>query len=147
MTIKGAVTYRERFGGGGERTVEIRVEHIEALKAEPEDVDYTEDDQEPGHVVVRIQRATKAELSALKEAMMKTPGQYRVKLEFGDSNEVFPLELRYRIDWSSTVEANIKAVMRGIEVEFVRNRFLNPSLSVGYANASNDDANSDLLVI
>lgn len=147
VTIKGAVTYRERFGGGGERTVEIRVEYIEALKAEPEDVDYTEDDQEPGHVVVRIQRATKAELSALKEAMMKTPGQYRVKLEFGDSNEVFPLELRYRIDWSPTVEANIKAVMRGIEVEFVRNRFLNPSLSVDYANASNDDANSDLLVI
>lgn len=93
ITLAGVVQIRER--PGVERTLEVRAESIEELEAPTASED---DESLLGTILLRIQKATRAQLSELRALIERTPGDFEIHLTLGEGEGAVPLQLIRRVD-------------------------------------------------
>lgn len=78
VKMSGVVSHRERPGGGGEKTVEVRLDDVSPMDQLSLDSMVTSG---PGTVVISVNRATKPQLRDLIAVLKEHPGDYEVQLQ------------------------------------------------------------------
>jgi DNA polymerase-3 subunit alpha len=123
VQIKGVVSHRERPGGGGERTVEIRVEQVSEVEQSTFGIHDEEDSAIEGSVHINVGRATRVELEALRQVLEGNPGGYRCFVQFGDDSTSVPMELRQRVLGDNRTLEGIRRAVRNCDVSVSKNPF------------------------
>ncbi len=90
VSLTGFVTFRERLGSGGERSVEIRLDDISPL-APRLDLDVPRRSSSDGLVSIRLKRATRAQVNELNELLARFPGGHEVMIEIEPIDELPPI--------------------------------------------------------
>jgi DNA polymerase-3 subunit alpha len=121
VTLRGTVSHRERPGGGGEKSIEIRVEDIGVLEAGVvvED-DHADGDPAEGTLLVKVVKATRDQLENIRSVLADSQGDWRVMVQFGDSNSALPLELRRRVEANEELLRRLRRTGAMLEVEQLR---------------------------
>lgn len=119
VLVRGAVMHRERLGSGGEKSVEVRVEELLPLESVVEPV--LSESGSDGTVLIRLPKATRSQLTMLREALVSNAGNYSVLLGVGTgaSEQVVPLSLRTHP--SSQLAATIRKISAEAELELIHN--------------------------
>lgn len=93
VSIRGAVTHRERPGSRGEKVLEVRVDELSHLT--PDLIEPASDeDAEEGTLALTICRATASELATIREGVESFPGNYRLLIRFGENAVEMPVVRR-----------------------------------------------------
>ncbi len=108
VVVRGVVSHRERMGGG-EKTIEIRVEEIGELEVVEQATSIDDDDTLEGSMTVRILRATRTQMRDFAQIVTKHPGAYQCLVVTGDSNDYLPVELRARVSGDDTFVNAVRA--------------------------------------
>lgn len=120
VVLKGAVTHREMRG---QRSVEVRVFDAEPLPM-PEGAD-EEDDTALGTVTLVLDRARRENLMALRNAIERFPGAYRIFLEVPNNGKgAETIELLHRVDPSEAFRKLAARAAPGVQVRVVNSHFL-----------------------
>lgn len=117
VQIRGVVMHRERMARGGEKTIEVRVEDVEALPA-LNSTDGGVDGVESGTVIIRVMSATKDQLSRLKEVIVGAPGTHRVVLRLG-TDDAHQMELLHRANPTKEFVELVKRTLTRCAIEIV----------------------------
>ena len=115
VRIKGVVSYREKPGGRGEKSIEIRIEGVSPLEPVTQKLSFSEE-QDEGFVLIQIPQATRKQLLDLREQIETTPGRVRVVIQIGEDSSL-PIEPIHRIDPSSSFIKKIKRSIPGTDVQ------------------------------
>ncbi len=117
VVLKGTVTHRDRPGSGGEKSVEVMVDSMEALPAPR--LDAMDDDAIDGTVAVSIHRATPSQLERFREVVVANPGSYEVVLQFAAVPEADPIVLVHRVDGRDEVIGQLRRALGGGDIRVV----------------------------
>ncbi len=110
VRLSGTVMHRERFGNGGEKSVEVRLEELAALEPSLDMGPETEPDRS---AVIRIAKATRSQLERLGQVLRKFPGDYEVRLEIKSNGSATHVHVPATIHPSAAfLEAAREAVPR-----------------------------------
>lgn len=115
VRIKGVVSHREKPGGRGEKSIEIRIEGVSPLEPVTQKLSFSEE-QDEGFVLIQIPQATRKQLLDLREQIEATPGGARVVIQIGEDSSL-PIEPIHRIDPSPSFIKKIKRSIPGTDVQ------------------------------
>jgi DNA polymerase III subunit alpha len=114
VRLSGVVMHRERMGNGGEKSVEVRLEEVA-------DLDPALDLEVPAAcgrtAVLRLARATKAQMEALRDVLRAFPGDCEVKLEVRGSNGTQSVFAPYCVDPTPDFLRQVRETVPKLSVE------------------------------
>jgi DNA polymerase-3 subunit alpha len=119
VCVSGIVTHRERTINGGERQVEVRVEDLAPVEA-GESATFDDDESTEGTVVIRVGRATRDQLLALRRLIEDTPGDYGVVVQLGAGAEAPPLRLLRHVGADEAFFDKARRTVAQCEIEVIR---------------------------
>lgn len=119
VSVNGVITYRDRTANGGERMIEVRVEEIAPIDPSQE-ITLDSGDETLGALVVRVQRATRDQLCALRELIASNPGDYAVILQFGEGQGAETIHLLHRVQPTPEFQAQVRRAVPHCELDLMR---------------------------
>lgn len=122
VKITGVVMHRERPGNGGEKTIEVRLEDISPL--EPAfDFNARSNPDYAGTVLIKVYKATKAEMEGLKEVLVQHRGDYEVQLQVMPPEDHAPAFLSFTVETSPIFRQAIERALTHAKVEVFANEW------------------------
>jgi DNA polymerase-3 subunit alpha len=115
VALSGAIMIRER---GSERSVELRLENVQPL--EPELDFQTENGSQHGTVSLRMNRATRSQLTQLFQIIDENPGSLEVMIEIEPSDKIPPIFPGKVMEPSKTFMEKARSIVPGLSVEIRR---------------------------
>jgi DNA polymerase-3 subunit alpha len=119
VSIHGFVSFRERPGSGGERSVEIRLEDITPL-APRLDLDVPRRTTTTGLVSIRLKRATPTQVSKLCEVLAKFPGGHEVMIEIEPVDDLPPIYPMKCVQPGDDFSTAVRRVLPGANVQVLQ---------------------------
>jgi len=116
VSLSGAVMVRER---GSERSIEVRLENVQPL--EPELDFQTENGEQHGTVSLRMNRATRTQLTQLFQVIDENPGSLEVMIEIEPSDKIPPIFPGKVMEPNQAFVEKARAIVPGLKVEVRRN--------------------------
>ncbi|MBX3117648.1 MAG: DNA polymerase III subunit alpha [Fimbriimonadaceae bacterium] len=118
VKLNGVVTYRERPGGGGERSIEVRMEDVAPIDPSL----YSDSIQESngrGTVCIEVYRATQPQLAKLKKLFRQHPGDYEVQIQVMPKESYLPVYLNATVEPSTDFVNAIKEALSKADVKII----------------------------
>ncbi len=109
VLVKGRVTFRDNNNPSDDsvREAEIRAETIEILEINEDEIE----DDNAGLICIQVERATRAQLSEVREALAGNPGDYQVIINVRQNGRTKEFRLKNRAAASEHLESEIKKAL------------------------------------
>ncbi len=117
VKITGVVSHRERPGGSGEKTVEVRVEDVSPM--DQMSLDASGNSMAPGVLVINVHRATKPQLRDLYGVLRKHPGAYEVQIQIAPRENHLPIYVPLAVEPNARLQADIRKVVAHADTELL----------------------------
>jgi DNA polymerase-3 subunit alpha len=117
ISLQGVIRHREGMNGM-DAEVDLMIHSAAELPA-PDPV-LLLDDSLPGRVILRLRRATQAQLRMLDEMLSASPGDYELMIEFPDVPDALPIIPLRRISGDEAFVQKMKRALDGAQVEVER---------------------------
>jgi DNA polymerase-3 subunit alpha len=119
VAVSGVVMHRERYGNGGEKTIEVRMEELKPL--EPTlDISVGGGESPHSRVEIAVSRATEAQLRQLRQIIADCPGEYEVMLQVLPRESFLPVYIACCVDPTPEFGAKVAACLPGAEIQVLQ---------------------------
>lgn len=115
VKLSGYVMHRER-PGSGERTIEVRVDEIAPLDPGLLFAPSVVPESAAGSVEIRLRTATWPQLKALKEALVRRPGDYEVRIQVLPRESHLPVYAAVTVSPGEDLEREVTKILGDAEV-------------------------------
>ncbi len=116
VKLTGTVVYRERPGGGGERTIEVRMEDVSPIDPSLYS-ELADSGNAKGTVSIEVFRATQPQLAKLKKIFKAHPGEFEVQIQIMPKESFLPLYLNTTVDPTAELIGEIKSALSKADVK------------------------------
>ncbi|MBS1708271.1 MAG: DNA polymerase III subunit alpha [Armatimonadetes bacterium] len=119
VALRGRLKFDER-PGMTEKRAELQVFEVKEIAA-PVDIDSL-DESVAGSILLKVFRATKTQLGALREVVEANPGEYEVVVQFPEARKAQPIVLIHRVAATDNVLRQLRLSVERCEVDVVHRR-------------------------
>lgn len=116
VVLKGFAKHRQR-PGSNDVEVEVSVDDVEQIKYAPTEAEL--DPNVPGSLIVRVERATRAELESLRQLIESNPGEFEVVIQLGTDRSAQPIIPLQRVRADAQFIKSVKSIVSLCETELV----------------------------
>lgn len=113
VKVTGTVSHRERPGGGGEKSIEVRLEDVTLM--DQLSLDGMSSDS-PGVIEIELERATRPQLRELMAAFSQHPGDFEVQIQILPKDIHLPIFVPATVQPTGELIQQIRARVPGARV-------------------------------
>lgn len=119
VEMSGVVSHRERMGGGGDKTIEVRLEDIKPM--DQLSLEGMASSTSAGTLVIKVHRATRPQLRELYDVLRGFPGDFEVLIQIAPKDTHLPIYVPIAVAPTPNLREAVKKTLSHADTEIIGN--------------------------